>query len=146
MLLYKANVMPHCSIPNITICNYNTYQDINNYKCDSVVTQVGNSCDTSVTGVLLNKNGKKGKNVKKDIYGEFKNVKLSTDECRKLVEKFGKVGTKERVEALSEGIESKGYKYSSHYATILTWERKDKKDNPESTTGGGYDTPQREIR
>lgn len=51
---------------HISICNYNTYQDINNYKCDSVVTQVGSSCDTSVTGVLLNKKGKKGKKGKKE--------------------------------------------------------------------------------
>lgn len=51
---------------HISICNYNTYQDINNYKCDSVVTQVGSNCDTSGKQVGINKKGKKGKNEKKE--------------------------------------------------------------------------------
>jgi hypothetical protein len=51
---------------HISICNYNTYQDINNYKCDSGGTQVLQDCYSGVTGVLLNKNVKKGKNVKKE--------------------------------------------------------------------------------
>jgi uncharacterized protein YdaU (DUF1376 family) len=56
--------------------------------------------------------------------GQFANVLLSEAEKTRLVEKFGTQGTSERIEALSEGIASKGYRYKSHYATILTWDRK----------------------
>ena len=49
---------------HISICNYNTYQDINNYKCDTSGTQVLQDCYSGVTAVLLNKKGNKDKNVK----------------------------------------------------------------------------------
>jgi hypothetical protein len=32
------------------------------------------------------------------------------------------------------GISSKGYKYKSHYATILSWDRLEKKRNPTPPT------------
>jgi hypothetical protein len=51
---------------HISICNYNVYQDINNYKCDTVVTQVGSSCDTGGKQVGTNKKGNKGKNGKNE--------------------------------------------------------------------------------
>ena len=64
---------------------------------------------------------------KKDIYGEFKNVELTKKEYEKLGQKFN--GTfNEKIESLSSYIASKGTKYSSHYATILTWARKEDKE------------------
>lgn len=63
----------------------------------------------------------------KTKYGEFQNVYLMDNEKGKLIEKFGEKGFQDRVEKLSCGIESKGYKYKSHYATILNWERMDDK-------------------
>lgn len=62
----------------------------------------------------------------KHKYGQFSNVLLTDMERVKLIEQFGNEGFNERVEQLSLGIESKGYKYKSHYATILAWDRKDK--------------------
>lgn len=59
----------------------------------------------------------------KDIYGEFKNVKLTKDEWGKLGDKLGTM-REDMIEELSTGIASKGYKYTSHYATILSWSRK----------------------
>lgn len=64
----------------------------------------------------------------KSAYGEFQNVRLSDVEKAKLIEKFGEKGSLDRIERLSCGIESKGYKYESHYATILNWERMDGKE------------------
>ena len=64
---------------------------------------------------------------KKDTYGEYENVFLTEEEFRKLTERFGESGRDERIESLSLGIASKGYKYKSHYATILSWERKNAK-------------------
>ena len=63
----------------------------------------------------------------KKAYGVFKNVLLSASDYKKLVEKFGEDGTLKRIETLSTGIESKGYRYKSHYAAILVWERSDEK-------------------
>jgi hypothetical protein len=51
---------------HVSICNYDVYQNINNYKCDTVVTQVGISCDTSGKQVGTNKKGNKGKNGKNE--------------------------------------------------------------------------------
>jgi len=54
-------------------------------------------------------------------------VLLSASEQKKLMERFSVEGFKERVRALNDGIMSKGYKYKSHYHTILSWERKNAK-------------------
>jgi len=59
----------------------------------------------------------------KNNYGQFNNVLLTSDEKQKLIDKFGEDGFNTKVEELSIGIESKGYKYKSHYAAILSWDR-----------------------
>jgi hypothetical protein len=58
-------------------------------------------------------------------FGAFENVKLSEDEHRKLVEKFGEQDAATRIESLSSYIASKGKRYKSHYATILVWSQRD---------------------
>lgn len=63
----------------------------------------------------------------KNKYGIFENVLLTDDEFEKLSEKFN--GTsQDRIDRLSEYIESKGKRYRSHYATILAWARRDGKN------------------
>jgi len=79
-------------------------------------------CNSSVFSLQSSINKKD-----KDIYGEFQNVLLLEDELKKLIEAFGDQDTKEKIENLSQYIASKGKKYSSHYATILSWERKNPK-------------------
>ena len=64
------------------------------------------------------------RNISKDIYGEFSNVFLTPDEHQKLVLKFGASGADDRIAKLSTYVASKGKKYKSHYATILSWEQK----------------------
>lgn len=63
------------------------------------------------------------KKIYKIKYGEFKNVLLADNEYQELLKRFGERGRSERIESLSIAIKSKGYKYKSHYATILNWER-----------------------
>ena len=70
----------------------------------------------------------------KHIYGEHKNVRLTDDEVSKLQEQFPHDWV-QRIEALSEGIARKGYKYKSHYLAILNWakrdgEKREKSSNP----------------
>lgn len=108
----------------ITLINWEEYQ-----LCEEVLT-------TKTTNTLTNEqptinqqitnnqpHRKNVKNVKKDIYGEFQNVLLTDEEYQKLQDKFSDY--QDRIEKLSAYIASKGKKYSSHYATILNWARKD---------------------
>lgn len=60
----------------------------------------------------------------KKSFGEFKNILLTEEEYQKLVSTIGEKAAHEEIENLSRGIESKGYKYKSHYATILNWNRR----------------------
>ncbi len=61
----------------------------------------------------------------KDAYGEF--VKLTKPEYMKLEKRFGSQ-LQDKIDALNEGIGSKGYKYKSHYFTILAWERRHERE------------------
>jgi hypothetical protein len=82
------------------------------------------SVTASVTASVTEEEKKPDKPPKpeKQKYLEF--VFLTDDEYKKLVDQFGEQGTQDRISALNEGIGSKGYKYTSHYFTILSWERK----------------------
>ena len=54
-------------------------------------------------------------------------VFLSDEEYTKLVKRFGEKETTRWIEKLDSGIGSKGYKYKSHYKTIISWSLKDSK-------------------
>lgn len=71
----------------------------------------------------------------KESYGEFENVLLTKEEHQKLQERFPN-DLKQRIEKLSGYVASSGKKYKSHYATIITWARK---DEPKQRSRG-YDT------
>ena len=64
-------------------------------------------------------------NIDKHPYGDFGNVLLTDDELEKLKQRFP-TDWEDWIQLLDQGIESKGYKYKSHYAAILSWSRKDK--------------------
>jgi len=56
-------------------------------------------------------------------------VLLTEDEYSKLVKQFGQAGADARIKDLNNGIGSKGYKYKSHYHTILSWEAKHQREH-----------------
>lgn len=58
-------------------------------------------------------------------YGMYNNVLLSDEDYQKLQEEFPHDYT-ERIDRLSEYIESTGKKYKNHLATIRAWARKEK--------------------
>jgi hypothetical protein len=68
--------------------------------------------------------------IEKNTYGQFQNVLLTEEEYKKLEESIGKSKTDNLIEELSIYIESnkKGKNYLSHYATILSWNRRKEKD------------------
>ncbi len=80
------------------------------------------------------------KKLYKRKYGEFQNVLLTDEEYQKLQDRF-KATIIEKIENLSTGIASRGYKYKSHYATLLNWERleaKRQKEQGNGTTRGNH--------
>ncbi len=57
-------------------------------------------------------------------YRHFDHVLLTEEENRKLEEKFGVIGTTNRIKNLDDAIAIHGYKYKDHYRVILKWEPK----------------------
>ena len=62
---------------------------------------------------------------------EFQKVKLTEKEFAKLTENFGD-RTALLIDNLDSALASKGYRYASHYATILNWDRRDAKSEATS--------------
>ncbi len=54
-------------------------------------------------------------------------VFLTNEEYQKLINRFGKEATDSLIEDLDTGIDSKGYKYTNHYKTIINWAKRAKK-------------------
>ena len=113
-----------------TVENWAFYQceDKENNKRATNGQQTNNKRATNQQQHL--KNVKNVKNINKYIMpamGEFENVRLTEEELEKLKEQFP-YDWQDRIERLSGYIASKGKRYKSHYATILSWARKDKKD------------------
>lgn len=72
--------------------------------------------------------------VKKDEKKEYtEGVFLKPAEYEKLINEMGEIPTQEYIKDLSLYIQSKGRRYKSHYATILTWYRKDRKTSQKET-------------
>lgn len=61
-------------------------------------------------------------NKKKNVYGTFENVKLTEEEFESFRTKFP-ANHMRYIDDLSHYIASRGDKYKSHYATLLTWNR-----------------------
>lgn len=74
----------------------------------------------------------------KEKYGVFENVLLTKEEFVKLKEAYSDY--LDRINRLSEYIASSGKTYKSHYATILSWARKDKTEgkSPPGKKSGVY--------
>lgn len=113
---------------HITILKYNLYQDGESYKGKQKGKPRARVGQAKGKGRATNKNGNNGnndKNVKKEYMDA---VFLTQIEYEKLIKELGEPLVKEMIKDLSLYIQSKGKKYKSHYATILTWHRKDLKE------------------
>ncbi|WP_462361577.1 replisome organizer [Parvimonas micra] len=68
------------------------------------------------------------------FYGEYKNIRLTEEEYRKLKEKL-QGHTDMMIEKLSRYIKSTGKTYQDHYVTILNWYEQDKDKLSQKKTG-----------
>ena len=134
----KAGFLEHSSNGHLVVHDWDEYAGIlidrrkrnAQYKRDVRRMSAGHPRDVSkMSGAIVKESKVKESKVKEEKkgYGEFKNVLLSDKELQKLKARFGE-RLNELIEALSIGIESKGYKYKRHYATLLAWEKKDRRD------------------
>lgn len=126
----------------VTIENWGKYQ----VDMDGINQQISHQANQQSTNNQPTTNhtqeGKEGKKVKKgkniyigERYGEFENVFLTDDEYTKLVERFP-MDYQERIENLSTYLKQTGKRYKSHYATILSWDRKDKRQTAKTMSKG----------
>ena len=58
---------------------------------------------------------------KKHSFGDYKNVKLTDEEFKKLVADYGSTETDKAIQFLDEYVEMKGVKYKSHYLVMKKW-------------------------
>lgn len=103
--------------------------ECNDYSND-VVTRC-NDTEEDKNRIEEDKNKKRDKELIRHKYGEYKNVLLSDQDMEKLKAEFPN-DYLERIEMLSEGIASKGYKYKNHLAAIRSWAKRDKAKQPPS--------------
>ena len=76
----------------------------------------------------------------KELFGCFKNVRITVSERDSLVEMFGAELALELIDGFSRKLKSKGYKYDDHYATILIWARSDGVKPLAESSGGSFNT------
>ncbi len=114
--------------------------------CQMEVTTMSNGSDTSVTPIPSEQQIKhtaeqqieseadkppkpaaKRRATPAQRYGQYGNVKLTEEELAQLKARYP-TQWQERIDRLSEYIASRGDKYKSHYATILSWARRDEQE------------------
>lgn len=137
-------------INGVKFCEY--YATPFNRVCNSVAQGIQQSLTPPIQQSLTNNIGldikdnninNKKENKKEKSYlsplGEFDNVLITQEELDKLKEKIPNY--QEKIEDLSIYLENNPKKkYNSHYATILTWYRKEEKQKSEKkqNTNKGY--------
>lgn len=109
----------------VTVVNWQKYQTIEKQNGKQVESnwKTNGKQTENLPITKRNKEREEGKN----IYGAFKNVRLSDDDLGKLKTEFP--DWEDRIERLSEYMASTGKTYRDHLATIRTWARKDRERN-----------------
>lgn len=114
-------------------------------KCDPVPLQSSNKdssiSDPSITNQSIKCDKSSQKKETRHKYGEYSNVLLSDTDLAKLKEEFP-TDWEERIENLSDYMESHGKTYKNHLATIRNWARMDKQrhsQQPRRAQESGFD-------
>ncbi|EUC53078.1 phage replisome organizer N-terminal domain-containing protein [Mogibacterium timidum] len=98
-------------------------------QCNTTATLMQQNCNTEIEkeiDIELEKEGERKKRpLPHSFYGEYKNIRLTDEEYKKLQDKL-QANTDIMIEKLSRYIKSKGTDYKDHYVTILNWYEQDK--------------------
>lgn len=112
--------------------NYDIWKPLSKkITLSKVIKGIIKSDNKSLSKVSTTKVDSTKATITKEKHGEFKNVKLTSKEYQKIIDKFPNTYN-DKIENLSHYIESKGDKYKSHYATILNWDRREKKEKEDA--------------
>ncbi len=112
---------------SLTIKMLHNFIEVRNKETgENLVTEIPENVTQSRVEYI--KKSREEKEKEKIRFLEF--VFLTPDEHTKLVEKFGETRTAALIDELNTGIGSKGYRYKSHYFTVLSWARR----NPRKET------------
>lgn len=112
-MVANAKQMPDFAKQNVPV-----YVSVSDSVSESVSVSDGVSVSEEKEDTIVSK-----KEVRHRL-GTYKNVPFTDSELEKLKEEFP-VDWQDRIERVSEYMESKGVKYKSGLATIRTWARKD---------------------
>jgi len=103
----------------ITIVNFCIYQG--NDEDDKTADKTANNTTNKTANNTQTRN-KECKEEKKNIYGEFRHVRLSEQDLGKLHDEYGEQMTNDCIKYLDEYIEMKpSYKRNNHYLCIRKW-------------------------
>ena len=108
------------------VCDYPRFENPNLAN-----SNLGNEPQLSTKEQSTNESSTKESNNKREPrhkYGEYSNVLLSDTDLAKLKAEFPN-DWKERIERLSDYMESRGRKYKNHLATIRCWAKRDEEKN-----------------
>lgn len=104
--------------PN-SVCNQLISNDINCNQMISDDSKCSRNPIQSNTNPNILSNESNTRTRAKKTFGSYKNVKLTDEEYKTLVDEHS--DTMEAIEFLSEYIERKGYKARNHYLTLKSW-------------------------
>jgi hypothetical protein len=112
----------HSKYRVITLVKWSDYQATNK-QANKETTSNQQTANKQLTTVKEYKEEEEEKELKdkKNIYGEYRHVRLTDPEKDKLVSEFGELETNEAIKFLDEYIEMKGYKAKSHYLAMRKW-------------------------
>lgn len=120
-LILTGEVTSKCQgkIRIITVNNWDCYQG-NDKVNDKVVTRKRQDDDKVVTTDKEYKEREEVKNIK-NIYGEYRHVRLTQKQYDKLVTDYGEQDTADAIRFLDEYIQMKGYKAKDHNLAMRKW-------------------------
>lgn len=110
----------------VTIVKYNDYQiqRITDESTDETVDEITDGiADETTDGIQVNKINKEKERKKetKNIYGEYKHVRLTKSQFDRLCNDYGESKTLEAIKYLDEYIQMSGKKYQDHNLTMRKW-------------------------
>ncbi len=110
---------------NVNIINQDVY----------ILNKIAGNDGQNVHESKVKKRESKGKEKESKVYGELAHVILTYEEYQELIKQYGQAMIDDYIKQLDYYIASKGKRYKSHYATIQTWIRNDKKKEKDKKNG-----------
>lgn len=110
-------------LPNATVCLAKDSKRVHDNDNDNDNDNVNDNDNALLSEGIKREDANASKREPRHKYGSYENVLLSETDMEKLKAEFP-LDWEDRIERLSEYIESKGAKYKNHLATIRAWARK----------------------